>query len=81
MLLVLSTIPAPLVGLTYIATFGLGSIAGMLGLSALLSLPMHLTAVRFRRAILAVRALAGVFSLSCGLVMAFEIGFGGSLLR
>ena len=81
MLLVLSTIPAPLIGLAYIATFGLGSIAGMLGLSALLSLPIHFTAVRFRRANLAVRALAGVFSLSCGMVMAFEIAFGGGLFR
>jgi len=81
MLLVLSTIPSPLIGLTYIATFGLGSIAGMLGLSVLLSLPMQLTAVRFRRANLGVRALAGVFSLSCGMVMTFEIAFGGGLFR
>jgi len=81
MLLVPSTIPAPLGGLAYMAIFGLGSIAGMLVVSALLSLPIHLTAVRFRRINLAVRGLAGVFSVACGLVMALEIGLRGGLFR
>ncbi len=75
MLVVLSTIPSPLVGFAYIAVFGLGSIGGMLGMSALVSLPVHLTANYFTRAHVTVRALAGVFSLGLGLFMAYEIGF------
>jgi ABC-type nickel/cobalt efflux system permease component RcnA len=81
MLLVLSTISSPLVGLAYIAIFGLGSIGGMILMSALVSLPIHLTASRFRQANLAVRALAGLFSLGFGLFMFYEIGFVDGLLR
>lgn len=79
MLLVLSTIPSPLLGFGYIALFGVGSIGGMVCMSALVGLPMHLTAERFARAHLAVCALAGVFSLGCGLFMAYEIGVTGGL--
>jgi sulfite exporter TauE/SafE len=75
MLLVLSTISAPAVGLIYIAIFGIGSIGGMVLMSALISLPVHLTASRFARANLVVRLAAGAFSLAWGLVMVYEIGF------
>jgi hypothetical protein len=80
MLLVLSTIPSPLLGFAYIATFGLGSIGGMLFMSALVALPARLTAARFNRAHFAVRALAGSFSLGFGLFMAYQIGIAGGLL-
>jgi len=36
---------------------------------------VQLTAVRFRRVNLAVPTLAGAFSVGCGLVMLYEIGF------
>jgi len=81
MLLVLSTIPSPLIGFTYIAVFGLGSIGGMMLMSSLVGLPIHLTAMRFTRANFAVRALAGLFSLGFGLFMAYQIGFINGLLR
>jgi ABC-type nickel/cobalt efflux system permease component RcnA len=81
MLLVLSTIPSPLVGLSYIAVFGAGSVGGMMLMSALVGLPVHLTAVRFARANFAVRGLAGVFSLGMGLFMVYEIGLAGGLFR
>jgi MFS family permease len=80
MLLVLSTIPSPLLGLAYIAVFGMGSIGGMLFMSALVGLPARLTAQRFNRAHLAVRTLAGAFSLGFGLLMAYQIGVAGGLL-
>ena len=80
MLLVLSTIPSPTLGLAYIVVFGIGSIGGMLCMSLLLGLPAHLTAERFTRAHLLVRTLAGVFSLGLGLFMAYEIGVVGRLL-
>ena len=74
MLLVLSTIASPLVGFIYIFVFGIGSIGGMMIMSALVGLPLTLTAARFNRAHLVVRGLAGLFSLSFGLFMVYELG-------
>jgi MFS family permease len=81
MLLVLSTINRPLVGLLYILVFGVGSIGGMMLMSALVSLPLYLTATRFTRANLMMRGLAGLFSVSFGLFMLYEIGVAGDLFR
>lgn len=81
MLLVLTTIPAPVVGLAYIAIFGLGSIGGMMLMSVLVGLPVHLTASRFSRANMAIRGCAGLFSLSFGLFMVYQIGFVDGLFR
>lgn len=81
MLMVLSTISHPLVGLVYIVIFGIGSIGGMMLMSALVCLPLYLTATRFNRANLAMRYLAGLFSLSFGLFMIYEIGFVDGLFR
>lgn len=81
MLLVLSTIPSPALGFVYILIFGLGSIGGMMLMSALVGLPVHFTALRFERANVAVRALAGTFSLGFGVFMVYEIGFVEGLLR
>jgi MFS family permease len=81
MLLVLSTIQTPLIGLVYIVVFGLGSIGGMMLMSALVSLPLYLTATRFTRANVAMRGLAGLFSLSFGLFVIYQIGVAGSLFR
>ncbi|HEX8920545.1 MAG TPA: sulfite exporter TauE/SafE family protein, partial [Pyrinomonadaceae bacterium] len=75
MLLVLTTIPSPIIGMVYICVFGFGSIAGMMLMSALVSLPVRLTADRFKRAHLTVRGLAGLFSLGFGLFMVYQIGF------
>jgi hypothetical protein len=80
MLLVLSAVSEPFVGLLYIAVFGLGSIGGMMLMSALVSLPLYLTAGRFTRAHLALRGLAGLFSLCFGLLTVYEKGFAGGLL-
>ncbi len=75
MLLVLSTVPSRLVGFAYIGMFGLGSIGGMMIMSALVSLPVQLTANRFNRMNHTVRMLAAIFSLAFGLYMAYEISF------
>jgi ABC-type nickel/cobalt efflux system permease component RcnA len=64
-----------------IAIFGIGSIGGMALMSLLLSLPLHLTVRSFTRTNLAVRALAGCFSLGFGLFLAYEIGYVDGLLR
>lgn len=75
MLLVLSTVSSPAIGLLFIAVFGVGSIGGMLMMSALVSLPLHFTAARFGKTHRAVQVLAAVFSLGLGVMMVYEIGF------
>jgi ABC-type nickel/cobalt efflux system permease component RcnA len=75
MLLVLSTVSSPGVGLLFIAVFGIGSIGGMLMMSALVSLPLHFTANRFNKTHRAVQVLAAIFSLGLGVMMVYEIGF------
>ena len=79
MLLVLSTIKSPLIGFIYILIFGVGSIGGMMIMSVLVSLPLYLTASRFTRANLMMRGLAGLFSLSFGLFVIYQIGVAGNL--
>jgi ABC-type nickel/cobalt efflux system permease component RcnA len=74
MLLVLSTVDSQAAGFAFIAVFGVGSIGGMMAMSALLGLPMQLTAGRFARTHLAIQGLAAVFSLGLGLMMAYQIG-------
>lgn len=81
MLLVLSSIKSPTMAMLYIAVFGVGSVGGMMLMSALVSLPMYLTGARFNRANLALRCAAGVFSLCFGLFMVYDIGFRGGLFR
>lgn len=80
-LLVLSTISSPVVGLVYLVVFGVGSAGGMMLMSALFGLPVYLTAARFTRAHLAVRGLAGLFSLCLGLFTVYRIGFVDGLFR
>ena len=62
MLLVLSTISSPVVGMSYILVFGIGSIGGMMLMSLLLSLPFHFTAKTFGGVELTMRGLAGAFN-------------------
>lgn len=66
MLLVLTTISSPLIGIIYVIVFGIGSIGGMMLMSLLLGLPLYFTAVRFRVAEIGLRFAAGVFSLALG---------------
>lgn len=74
-LLVLTTIPSPLVGFLYIVIFGIGSIGGMMIMSTLFALPARLTTDRFAQANFALRGLAGVFSFGFGVLMIYQIGF------
>jgi len=78
MLLVLSTIPEPVRAVLYVAVFALGSTLGMVGMSLLVGLPMRLTAIRFARLNLALRGLAGCFSLVVGLTMVYQLLLAGA---
>jgi hypothetical protein len=81
MLLVLSTISSPMVGMSYILVFGIGSIGGMMLMSLLLSLPFHLTTRRFAGVERTMRGMAGLFSLGFGSFMVYQIGFVEGLFR
>ena len=74
MLLVLSTVSSSVLGLMFIAVFGIGSIGGMLAMSALVALPLRVTADRFKRTHRVVQILAAVFSIGLGFVMVCRLG-------
>ncbi|HEX8367739.1 MAG TPA: hypothetical protein VF604_04155 [Pyrinomonadaceae bacterium] len=80
MLLVLPTIESRGIGLLYIIIFGVGSIAGMMLMSFLVSLPLQLTALHFNRANALLRCLAGLFSIGFGLWIVYEKGFADNLI-
>jgi sulfite exporter TauE/SafE len=72
MLLVVPTIPSPLVALLYILIFGVGSIGGMMAMSFLIGLPFHFTANRFDILNKTIRLCAGLFSLGLGVSIIYE---------
>lgn len=72
-LAVLTTIPSVALGLVYIAVFGIGSIGGMLLMSAMIGLPFAVTARRFSIVNGGIRLFAGLFSILFGLVLAWKL--------
>ncbi|HKR00707.1 MAG TPA: hypothetical protein VJT09_08535 [Pyrinomonadaceae bacterium] len=73
-LLVLTQVNSTALGLIYLAVFGIGSIAGMLLMSALVGLPFALSARRFKRAHHGLQTAAGALSIVFGLWYAYETG-------
>jgi ABC-type nickel/cobalt efflux system permease component RcnA len=61
-----------LLGFAYLLIFGLGSVGGMLLMSALISVPFVLTASRFRRIDAPVRLVTGCLSVAFGLYYAWQ---------
>ena len=74
LLVALTVMSSPLAAFSYIVVFGVGSMMGMITMSALVSLPAHLTGEHFVRTHLAVRGLSGVFSVVLGLVIVYQNG-------
>ena len=72
MLLLIPTIPSPVLALGYILVFGFGSILGMMAMSFLIGLPLYLTAYRFNFLNHGIRLLSGIFSLLLGAFMILE---------
>ena len=72
-LAVLTTIPSIALGLIYVAVFGIGSIGGMLLMSAMIGLPFAVTARRFSILNGGIRLFAGLFSILFGLVLAWKL--------
>jgi ABC-type nickel/cobalt efflux system permease component RcnA len=75
MLLVVSNLRSAAEGVLYLLVFGLGSIAGMMLVSVLVSLPFVFTAIRFNRLNRALTAFASVASIALGILIIYEIGF------
>jgi hypothetical protein len=73
MLAVVATIPSPPLALCYVAVFGVGSVGGMVAMSALLGVPLALAADRFARGERVLRACAGIGSVTVGVMLAWEI--------
>jgi threonine dehydrogenase-like Zn-dependent dehydrogenase len=80
MLAVVASIPSPGVALAYVLVFGCGSIGGMIAMSALLGVPLFLTAERFARAEGTLRLCAALGSVAVGLRLAWQIGVEAGLL-
>lgn len=72
-LAVLTTIPSFVLGMVYIAVFGIGSIGGMLLMSALIGLPFAVTAKRFSLINGRIKLFAGLFSIVFGLMLAWKL--------
>jgi high-affinity nickel permease len=72
MLLIVPTIKSPTIAMLYILIFGIGSIGGMMLMSLLIGLPLHLTAGKFAGLNKGILALAGIFSFGLGVFIIYE---------
>ncbi len=80
-LLVLTQINSVVLGLVYLAVFGLGSIVGMLLMSGLMGLPFALSSRRLGRVHYGFQVVAGAVSIAFGIWYAYVTVFASGLLR
>jgi high-affinity nickel permease len=78
-LLVLATIRDPRWAAVYLLVFGIGTIAGMILITATISLPVVLAGKLSSHIGWGIRVSSGLISLGFGLVLAYQIGFAGGL--
>lgn len=69
-----STAPSIPLGITFMALFGMGSIAGMALFSAVIAVPLSYTATTLTWATRGFQALAGLFAIGIGLHIMVETG-------
>jgi ABC-type nickel/cobalt efflux system permease component RcnA len=72
MLLVLAQISSSWLGFLYVATFGVGSIAGMLAMSGLIGLPFAFSSRKLTHLHLGLQTVAAVFSICFGIWYAYK---------
>jgi ABC-type nickel/cobalt efflux system permease component RcnA len=72
MLLVLTQISSPLLGFLYVATFGIGSIVGMLLMSGLIGLPFAFSSRKLTHLHQGLQTVAAVFSICFGIWYAYK---------
>jgi len=80
-LLVLTQISSPLLGLLYLAVFGVGSILGMLLMSGLVGLPFVLGSRKLGGIHYSLQMIAGALSVAFGVWYAYVTGFASGLLH
>lgn len=78
-LLVLTTIRDPLWAVIYLLVFGIGTIAGMILITAAISLPVVFAGDVSSRIGWGLRVTSGLISFGFGLFLAHQIGFAGGL--
>lgn len=74
-LLVLTEIRDPLWGIGYLALFGMGTVAGMMVATAIISLPFAFSARQLPNFNTLLRLLCGTLSIAFGLYLVWQIGF------
>ena len=74
-LLVLTTIRVPLAAVLYLLVFGIGTIAGMMLITAAIAIPFTFSEGRFIRLNRGLGMASGLASLAFGLFIVYEMGF------
>jgi nickel/cobalt exporter len=74
-LLVLSTIKSPLWSTAYLLVFGFGTMAGMMFMTAAISVPLVYTGKKFFKINQHLTAISGVASMAFGIFLVYHIGF------
>jgi high-affinity nickel-transport protein len=78
-LLVLTTIRDPLWAIAYLLVFGVGTIAGMVLITAAIAVPFTYSRTRFTRVNRVLGLASGLISLGFGLFIVYQMGFLGGL--
>jgi ABC-type nickel/cobalt efflux system permease component RcnA len=74
-LLVLTTIRVPLAAVMYLIVFGIGTIAGMMLITAAIAVPFTFSETRFARLNRGLAVASGLISLCFGLFVVYQMGF------
>jgi high-affinity nickel permease len=74
-LLVLTTIRVPYWAVAYLLVFGLGTVAGMMLITAVIAVPFAVSSQRFRRFHRGLSFASGMISLAFGLLIVYQMGF------
>jgi high-affinity nickel-transport protein len=78
-LLVLTTIRVPSWAVAYLLVFGVGTIAGMMLITAAIAVPFAVSEKRFHRLNHGLSVASGVISLIFGLFIVYQMGFANGL--
>lgn len=78
-LLVLATIRNPYWGIAYLLVFGIGTIVGMIAVTAVVALPVTYTTMRLPRLNQSFVVASGLLSLGLGLLISYQIGIADGL--
>lgn len=80
-LLVLTTIRTPLAAVAYLLVFGIGTIAGMMLITAVIAVPFTFSQARFVRLNRSFGMASGLISLCFGIFIVYQMGFVNGLFH